>query len=184
MNTNIMKDAAALIVSITVLLLLIFNLAYGQTPDFQDPGTPCERDGLRPSGASFEGHRHPPVGPPPEAYSACNNKMAGTVSQFTTPRGETIKGTCRKVGGELVLIPDRHEGVKMVRRPCPPPRCKCDPFPSDHYECYNRAVQQTHFDPSQMPVFLEQRVRVERPLVNADHKESPLEAMDACKKQE
>ena len=30
----------------------------------------------------------------------------------------------------------------------------------DHYECYNWAVQQTRFDPSQLPVSLEQHVRV------------------------
>lgn len=30
----------------------------------------------------------------------------------------------------------------------------------DHYECYNWAQQQTRFDPSQLPVSLEQRVRV------------------------
>lgn len=30
----------------------------------------------------------------------------------------------------------------------------------DHYECYNWAVQQTRFDPSQLPVSFEQRVRV------------------------
>ena len=127
--TNIMKDVAMLIVSISVLLLLIFNLAYGQTPGFQDPGSPCERDGLRPSGADFEGHGHPPVGPPPEAYSVCKDKTAGSASQFTTPWRETIRGTCREEGGKLVLIPDRPEGVKMAKRPCPPPRCWCDPFP-------------------------------------------------------
>lgn len=125
MKTNIIKDAAALIVSISVLLLLIFNLAYGQTPGSHDPpGSPCERDGLRPNGADFEGHGHPP-----EAYSACKDKTAGSASQLTTPWGETIKGTCREEGGKLVLIPGRVEGVKMARRPCPPPRCWCDPFP-------------------------------------------------------
>jgi len=129
MKTNILKDVAALIVSIAVLLLLIFNLAYGQTQGSQDPGSPCERDGLRPSGADFKGHGHPPVGPPPEAYSACKDKTAGSASQLTTPWGETIKGTCREEWGKLVLIPDRPEGVKMARCHCPPPRCWCDPFP-------------------------------------------------------
>lgn len=129
MNTNIMKDAAALIVSISVLLLLIFNLAFGQTPGSQYPGSPCERDGLRPGGVDFEGHGHPPVGPPPEAYSACKDKMAGSASRLITPWGETVRGTCREEGGKLVLIPDRPEGVKMAMRPCPPPRCWCDLFP-------------------------------------------------------
>ena len=99
MKTNIMRDAAVLIVSISVLLLLIFNLAYGQTPGSHDPpGSPSERDGLRPSGADFKGHGHPPAGPPPEAYSACKDKTAGSASQLTTPWGETIKGTCREGG--------------------------------------------------------------------------------------
>ena len=129
MNINIMKDVAALIVSISVLLLLIFNLAYGQTLGSQDPGSPCEWDGLRPGGADFEGHGHPPVGPPPEAYSVCKDKKAGSASQLTTPWGETVRGTCREEGDKLVLIPDRPEGVKIAIRPCPPPRCGCDPFP-------------------------------------------------------
>ncbi len=30
----------------------------------------------------------------------------------------------------------------------------------DHYECYNWAIQQTRFDPSALPVSMEQRVRV------------------------
>jgi len=130
MKTTIWQDVVILIVSIAGLLLLMFNLAYGQMTDSQDTGNPCERDGLRPSGANFEGHGHPPVGPPPEAYSACKNKTAGSASQLTTPWGETIKGTCREEGGKLVLIPDRPKGIKLTRCHCPPPRCWCDPFPT------------------------------------------------------
>jgi hypothetical protein len=52
----------------------------------------------------------PPKGnmkPPPEAYTACKGKTEGTVVQFTTPRGETLKGICRLFDGVLVAEPER-----------------------------------------------------------------------------
>ena len=45
-------------------------------------------------------------GPPPEAYSACEGKTAGTPASFTNHRGETINGVCQ---------PD-HSGKLVVRR--------------------------------------------------------------------
>ncbi|SEH04467.1 hypothetical protein [Candidatus Venteria ishoeyi] len=46
-------------------------------------------------------------GPPPEAYTACENKNAGDTSQFKSPRGDTVSGTCEDQNGTLVLRPDR-----------------------------------------------------------------------------
>jgi hypothetical protein len=46
-------------------------------------------------------------GPPPEAYSACEGKVAGSTAQFVSRRGETITGTCKEVDGKLVLRPER-----------------------------------------------------------------------------
>ena len=46
---------------------------------------------------------HPPRrGPPPEALEACKDKAAGSVVEMKTPRGDTVKGTCR-----MVRTPDR-----------------------------------------------------------------------------
>lgn len=47
---------------------------------------------------------HP--GPPPEAYTACEGKQVGDSVQITTPRGDTITGTCEQMDGRLVLHPD------------------------------------------------------------------------------
>lgn len=44
--------------------------------------------------------------PPPEAYKACEGKKAGATARFTTPRGDTITGTCEELDGQLVLKPD------------------------------------------------------------------------------
>lgn len=44
---------------------------------------------------------------PPEAYTACKGKTEGTVVQFATPRGETIKGICKQIDGVLVAVPER-----------------------------------------------------------------------------
>jgi hypothetical protein len=45
--------------------------------------------------------------PPQEAYTACKGKTEGTVVEFTTPRGETVKGVCRLMDGLLVAVPER-----------------------------------------------------------------------------
>ncbi len=41
-------------------------------------------------------------GPPPEALDACKGKAAGSAVEMKTPRGDTVKGTCR-----MVLVPER-----------------------------------------------------------------------------
>ncbi|MCP4692918.1 MAG: hypothetical protein GY859_33060 [Desulfobacterales bacterium] len=73
----------------------------------------CEEKGdrlvLRPDhrGGNSKGGRQ---GPPPEAYTACEDKSAGDAAQFENPRGETVSGTCEQVGDKLVLRPDHRGG--------------------------------------------------------------------------
>ncbi len=60
-------------------------------------------------------------GPPPEAFKACEGKSAGSMAQFTNPRGETVTGTCRSDGEKLVLRPDRNPESSRDGRRGPPP---------------------------------------------------------------
>ena len=53
------------------------------------------------------GHKRPQHGPPPEAYTVCEGKIAGDAAQFESPHGETIMGTCEQEGDRLVLRPTR-----------------------------------------------------------------------------
>lgn len=76
----------------------------------------CEQEGDRlvlrpdrPKGNSG-GRRH---GPPPEAYTACEGKSAGSLAQFVDPRGEMVKGTCEEEDGKLVLRPDHHKDGRL-----------------------------------------------------------------------
>ena len=50
------------------------------------------------------GRRH--QGPPPEAYTACEEKSEGDTAEFESPRGDTVTGTCEMEGDRLVLRPD------------------------------------------------------------------------------
>jgi hypothetical protein len=43
----------------------------------------------------------PRMGPPPEAIAACKGKSEGTTVQFTTPRGDTLKGICKMINCTL-----------------------------------------------------------------------------------
>ena len=54
-------------------------------------------------------------GPPAEAYKACEGKTAGSTAQFVDPRGDTLKGTCEKENGNLVLRPDANKGNTRVQ---------------------------------------------------------------------
>ena len=54
--------------------------------------------------------------PPPEAYRACAGKKEGMTAQFVDPRGETIKGTCEKENGRLVLRPESNQPVGLMPR--------------------------------------------------------------------
>jgi hypothetical protein len=44
--------------------------------------------------------------PPPEAIAACKGKSEGTAIQFTTRRGDTLKGVCRQFEGVLTAMPE------------------------------------------------------------------------------
>jgi hypothetical protein len=54
------------------------------------------------------GRRH--HGPPPEAYTACEDKNAGDTAEFVSPHGDTVTGTCEQEGDRLVLRPDNPPG--------------------------------------------------------------------------
>ncbi len=81
-------------ISVLVALMVIFTAgsALGEGTDSRRPG----------------GRHH---GPPPEAFTACEDKTAGDTAEFESPRGDTITGTCEQQGDRLVLRPDN-----------PPPR--------------------------------------------------------------
>lgn len=44
--------------------------------------------------------------PPPEAFAACKGQSEGATVEITTPRGETIKATCKQLDGQLAAVPD------------------------------------------------------------------------------
>jgi len=67
-------------------ILVIFNLCVGGVS------------------AQEKGRHH--QGPPPEAYTACEDKSTGDIAEFESPRGDTVTGTCVEDGNRLVLRPD------------------------------------------------------------------------------
>lgn len=60
-------------------------------------------------------------GPPPEAYTACEDKSAGDDAEFVGPNNETVTGTCEEDGDLLVLRPDRSQARSGGRQQGPPP---------------------------------------------------------------
>lgn len=46
-----------------------------------------------------------PPGPPPEAIAACNGKAEGVAASFSGRNGETVSGTCQKIGDVLAVRP-------------------------------------------------------------------------------
>ncbi|MFH2093273.1 MAG: hypothetical protein ABIJ31_13000 [Pseudomonadota bacterium] len=87
-----MKNMKKLIIATIVILGICVAIAFGSDTE--------ER---RPRGGQN--------GPPPEAYTACENKNEGDTSEFISPHGDTVTGTCEQQGDRLVLRPDN-----------PPPR--------------------------------------------------------------
>jgi hypothetical protein len=57
--------------------------------------------------------------PPQEALDACTGKSEGTAVEMTTPRGDTIKATCREIDGRLVAVPAG--GAPAPENGAPPP---------------------------------------------------------------
>lgn len=56
-----------------------------------------------PKGPGGEGQR---MGPPQEAIDACIGKTEGESVSFTTPRGNTVNGTCQLKEDTLVAVPE------------------------------------------------------------------------------
>ncbi len=52
------------------------------------------------------------VGPPEEAFTACEGRQAGDVVSFENRRGNTIEATCQQRGERLVAMPERRCGPK------------------------------------------------------------------------
>ncbi len=77
---------------IICFVFLAWGIAHGQTTG----NTSAQNEGRN--------------GPPPEAFTACEGKSEGARTQFTSPRGEVITGTCKTADGRLVLRPDRAPG--------------------------------------------------------------------------
>lgn len=59
---------------------------------------------MPPNGGERMGGRKPP----PEAIDACVGKTVGDVSSFISPHGDTVSGSCEKIGEVTALKPDRH----------------------------------------------------------------------------
>jgi hypothetical protein len=66
-----------------------------------EDGSP--RDGPGDGQDAGRGQRRPPQ----EAVAACSGRSAAAQCQFTSPRGDSIVGTCRSPGGLLACVPDR-----------------------------------------------------------------------------
>jgi hypothetical protein len=97
------------------LLFLAGSSVYGDQADSH--GT--ESAQIKVGEVSPQGGSH--LGPPPEAYKACEGKTEGSTAQFTSPHGEKITGTCMIADGRLVLRPDRPSGDSRDKRRGPPP---------------------------------------------------------------
>lgn len=61
------------------------------------------QNGPRPEGQRPDG---PPPGPPPEAIAACKGKAEGAKAEFKGRRGETVKGSCKKLREAFAVLPD------------------------------------------------------------------------------
>jgi hypothetical protein len=48
---------------------------------------------------------HRPPAPPAEAVAACKGKAVGSQASFTGRRGETVTGTCDKIGDVVAVRP-------------------------------------------------------------------------------
>ena len=86
-----MKIANKTSIVITLLVIFIAVMAFGNDASSQEARR----------------RRH---GPPPEAYTACEDKNAGDSAEFESPHGDTVTGTCEQEGDRLVLRPDNPPG--------------------------------------------------------------------------
>jgi hypothetical protein len=91
------------IIALLVLFLMIGGVAAGQAQEGQMPQRPKGR-----------------MKPPQEAIKACSGKSEGATVQFTTMRGDTLKGVCKTVGGVLAAVPERGTPPRPEGRMTPP----------------------------------------------------------------
>jgi hypothetical protein len=90
-----------------ILILMIGSVWAAQAEQVNSPPEP--QGGMR---------------PPPEAIAACKGRSEGTFVQFTTSRGDSLKGICRQVDGVMVAMPpsgapppgDKHYEIKSVKQ--------------------------------------------------------------------
>ncbi|HOI73355.1 MAG TPA: hypothetical protein PLO63_04335 [Syntrophales bacterium] len=130
MKKEIMKDAVALSIIFTLVLLFVFEIAWGQTPGLREPDCLAGVNGPCPGEADDGMPCHVPAGPPPEAYRACEGAKPGSISGFTALWGETIIGVCRRdESGRLLLIPDPPEDWELAGNTLPPACCEEEPEP-------------------------------------------------------
>jgi hypothetical protein len=60
-----------------------------------------------PAWASFRSQGSPgSKGSPQETIDACKEKSEGAAVEMTTPRGDTIRATCKLINGQLVAVPE------------------------------------------------------------------------------
>jgi len=130
MKKEIMKDAAVVGIILMLVLLFVFEIAWGQPPGLREPdrftgeNSPCCGEASAGMPGEF------PLGPPPEAYRACRDAKMGSLSGFIDPWGEVVTGVCRRdENGRLVLILDPPEDVELAGAPLPPACCEEEPEP-------------------------------------------------------
>ncbi|NPU83863.1 MAG: hypothetical protein HPY65_05190 [Syntrophaceae bacterium] len=128
MKKEIMKDAALVGVILALVLLFVFEIAWGQTPGLREPDCLAGENGPCPDEADDGMPCDFTAGPPPEAYQACKGTESGSISGFTALWGETITGVCRRdENGRLVLIPDPPEDAELAEAPHPSACCEEEP---------------------------------------------------------
>ena len=125
---RMIKITVTLVLSISLILLTIFNIAYGEMPDYRKLSAACGQDNDPPWPRPEDCNGHQSGGPPQEAYLACRDKVSGNESRFVTPWGETITGVCRERDGVRFLVPYRFSDIGMIDLLYPPPECGCGPF--------------------------------------------------------
>jgi hypothetical protein len=101
---------------ITMLMCVLFLMGGSAYAQQNDPRG-VEGSQIQQGGSQQGGSR---MGPPADAFKACEGKTAGSAAQFTGPNGETVTGTCRMDGEKLVLRPDRSGGNSRDGRRGPP----------------------------------------------------------------
>lgn len=112
MNTLTTFSISAVLLAVCSGNVFASDDSYSQGISSQGAGSQENR-----SSDSRRGRR----GPPPEAYTACENKADGDTAQFENPRGKTVIGTCEQEGEKMVLRPNNRKGGKGKGRRGPPP---------------------------------------------------------------